>query len=202
MSKGNLSDRENLSGKMNLTIHSNQMWSYLWWDEALCAFTEHAGDPHFAIAKEIVLAITFAESYIVEWTLGVLHDRGQPDSEFDKVFPPDDRMSSTDDRWKRAPQWLLEQGYIDGVLDRSDSRRYKEWKKLLEWRHWLVHAAASRPNKTVDGKPEGDARLDEFQKLEHGWALSVVAEQVCRLNEAAGTKLPQALAGLPQYRAR
>jgi hypothetical protein len=145
--------------------------------------------------------VTFAEAFIFEWVRDL--DAVPLRSRFevlDEAFPKDDRRSA-DERWKAVPKLLLEKRYVERVPDWSDAAHYRDGSKaLLAWRHWLVHAGASRPDVFVDGEPEGEPLLREFRKLPRGWAVSVVAEHVWRLAEAAGTTLPTSMSDIAERR--
>lgn len=85
--------------------------------------------------------------------------------------------------------------------DWSDAAHQRDgWVALLNWRHWLVHASATRPDVFADGRTE-EARQRDYRKLPKGWAVGVVAEHACRLNDAAQTTLPSSLASLHDWRA-
>ena len=187
-----------------LTTRHMRHWSSLWWREAVRASTPTPPEePDEVRAKEILFSVTFAESFIFEWVRDCVRI-GSDQRRFEVLelaFPSGARRSA-EERWTDVPKLLHREGLISAPPDWGDAVHQKDWKELFDWRHWLVHGGASRPDVTVDGSPEGEARLRDFRLLRRGWAVSVVAEHVCRLNETAGTTLPASFDDLPTMRSR
>jgi len=160
-----------------------------WLNDALCE--ARTGRGHDARRREIVFAVCFAESYLVEWVRDQVlnQDLGRL-SEF---FPPGERRGVAE-KWKDVPKALLDASLIKAVPDLGQLY-WREWLKLVDMRNGLVHAKASRPHtgsqKSGDGPypPKGD-----LDKLEPGWAARVVVKLVRELHSAVGIPTPVWLA--------
>lgn len=143
---------------------------------------------HDSRRREILFSVCFAESYLFEWV------RDVPLSyKFDDLvdyFPVRDRRSLSD-RWKEVPKQLLKNGLITQVPVLGGAHG-QEWQRLLDYRHGLVHALASRPQTTARPKERMPVpSKTELDRLPAGWAVRVVIERVRRLHDAAGRPLPE-----------
>jgi hypothetical protein len=115
-----------------------------WFDDAAHEAASVGPD---ARRREIVFAVCFAESYLLEWVRrDVLKDLRR----LDDYFPPGDRRSVTD-RWKEVPKQLHQDGLTRGHPDYGQ-RFWADFMRLVDYRHGLVHGRASRPDK--DDLPE------------------------------------------------
>jgi hypothetical protein len=147
---------------------------------------------HNARRREIVFSVCCTEAYLVEWVWNeVLKD---DHSKFNTYFPPESKRSP-EEKWKEVPKQLEEHGLICKSPDwgRAEGQTiWCEWKKLLSYRHGLVHARASRP----ETHPQSDTErpvpskhlLDE---LDAGWATRTVVKLITYLHKAAGTQTPK-----------
>ena len=177
-------------GKLAVSSDSVTVWltySFApeWYQDAINE--AKTGKDHNARRREIVFAVNFAESYIVEWVRDdVLHRDFQ---RFRTCFPANVKYSAYN-KWKEIPKLLRDNGLIPRVPDLNQSYR-EEFRKLVDYRDGLVHAAASRPETSslpVTEKPVPPKSL--LDQLEPGWAVKVVLELARQLHKAVGTTPP------------
>lgn len=156
-----------------------------WFYDALNEAT--TGKDHHARRREIVFAVCFAESYLVEWVRDEVLQRDF--KELNQFFPPGKRRGVTE-KWKEVPKSLHDVGLIKAAPDLSQ-RYWKEWLDLVDMRNGLIHARASRPE--TDSQPSGQEPLPskgDLDTLCAGWAISVVITLVEELHKQIGTKVP------------
>jgi hypothetical protein len=139
--------------------------------------------------REIVFAVCFVESYLLEWT------RDEPLKRdfraLDRYFPADDREGITS-RWKTVTKDLLADGRIRAHPDHSRSAAWTDFIKLVGYRDGLVHARTGRPQ---TGDTPKDAQptptIDELNKMPTGWPTRVAVALVRELHAAVGTDSPK-----------
>ena len=172
------------AGVLSATIWSKQNFAESWFRNAL---NEAHGEDLDAKLREIVFAVCFAESYLVEWvrdeicrgSLGKLAD----------YFPSGSKMGAMQ-KWKKIPKQVLPNG-----IDWDGNKQYwRDWDKLVKFRNGLVHASVSRPHSAsqpAEANPKPTPQ--ELHDYPHGKATKVVFELVRELHEAADTNPPDRL---------
>lgn len=137
--------------------------------------------------REIIFAVCFAESYLVEWVRDEVLVRGF--QKFNHYFPSD-RKRGVCKKWKEIPKQL----YCDGLIPKEpnyDATYWDEFTVLVKYRNGLIHAAVSRPvNITIPPRGKSSSGGDIFHYVPQGRATRVVVELVKRLHEAVGTPTP------------
>jgi hypothetical protein len=134
--------------------------------------------------REIVFAACCAESYLMEWTLGILLKVGpRPEERLLDFFKVNDRRPVTE-RYDKVTKKLNSDGLIPDRPDFSDPHG-KEWARLLEFRNALVHANVSRPV-----EPSMKVSPQDLDQIVPGWAVRIVIERIKRLHTAAKTDPP------------
>ena len=184
------------SGKLSTASAAPKLWGYMsfaqsWFEDAeRAALAEPNRDN---TRREIVASVCFLESYIFEWVRSI-------DLKLSlEYFPPEKRFErdprfrrNLKDKWKEIPKALFDDGHIpcDPMIDKSDLGT------LLQYRHGLVHATASRPfNESVPHSHRPKPDPGEFAKLENGWALDIAAKIVRDLHAAIETICPEYVQG-------
>ena len=159
-----------------------------WYRDALAE--ARSGGDHNARRREIIFAVSFAESFIFEWTRRKLQI-----DEITEYFPPNRRFKndpryrrSLIEKWRMIPTELYEAGKIPlrPALDLS------ALEELLRYRHGLIHAAASRPS--TQRQPSESApfpKKKDLNGLVAGWAVDIVFNLVSQLcHQLAESKPP------------
>lgn len=171
---------------------------------------EAASDGVGAKRREIVFAVCFAESYLVEWALTEVLDN-DVDRLLTHFRPAGPRRSGIRKwlttwcrraerggirrvgirrRWKAVTRSLYKDKLIPNRPQTGDQHS-EQWARLLRYRDGLVHAEASWPELPEQPADEGPMpNKDALVEIENGWALRVAVEQAQRLHRAAGTKPP------------
>jgi hypothetical protein len=121
--------------------------------------------------REILFAVCAAESYVLEWVRDTVlkHDF----EKLEEYCPADDKRGVLR-KLKEIPKKLKEDGLVSGTLD-CGRKEWNDFDKLVQYRHGLVHAAASRPE--TDGQPEHEKPVPAAEVLDAlppRWALGVV----------------------------
>lgn len=168
-----------------LTVWLSYNFAPEWFKDAL--FEANIPNDHNARRREILFAVCFAESYLVEWVRDTVlnHDFQR----LNQYFPPGQVTSGTE-KWKRVLKLLHKDGLIPGMPDIS-LPYWEDFSGLVKMRNGLVHARASRPE--TNELPEKEKPLPskgELDKLEAGWAVKVIVELVGQLHKATGTPMP------------
>ena len=138
--------------------------------------------------REILFAVCFVESYLLEWVRDDVLKR-----EFravDKYLPADDRQGITD-RWKTVTKMLNADGRIAAHPDYLRSAVWRDFLRVVGFRDGLVHGRTGRPQ-TGDTPP--DARptptISDLGQMLPGWPTGVVVALVRELHDCAGTTPP------------
>lgn len=156
-----------------------------WFEDALNE--ARTGHDHHARRREIVFAVCFAESYLVEWVRDEVLNR-----DFERLngyFRPGQRMS-VKKKWKCVPKLLLAEGLILAKPDLGLSY-WEDWLRLVEMRNGVVHARSSRPETHPQAEEEQPLPTKaDLDQLAAGWPTRVVVALVRRLHEAVGTATP------------
>lgn len=158
-----------------------------WYKDAL--HEVQTGKDHNSIRREIIFATCFAESYIFEWAMQNLkieeindYFPGEPRSQNDPRY-----RRNLQEKWKQIPIELYKAGKIN-VKPKLD---LSGLGTLLEYRHGLVHASASRPaSSSQTKKTKPFPTKDMLKKLETGWAVKIVAKLVINLHQSIDTSIP------------
>jgi hypothetical protein len=142
--------------------------------------------------REIVFAVCFMESYLIEWVRDQI--AGLRIDMLTHYFPAVDQRGICE-RWKG----VLKKLYADNRISAVPSFAGSSWCNfvtLLKYRNGLVHARASRPEidasiKPPVASPPPDPSPTKLDGLDPGWAVRVVVTTVRELHQAVGTT-PQA----------
>jgi hypothetical protein len=144
---------------------------------------QHAKGDIDARRREILFAVCFLESYLLEWTRYLLGPR-----DFKKYFPPG-RKGGIRDKWKFVIKGLAKDKKIPkpgfGGAD------WTAFIQLVDYRDGLVHAKASLPTSKAD--PSATPPIpspDDLRDMEPGWPVRVVADLVRSLHTAVGSETP------------
>lgn len=171
-----------------VTLWRSALFARGWFEDAKREAAQTGVDPR---RREILFAVCFAESYLVEWVRDDVLQR-----KFDRLkeyFPLYDTRGVTD-RWKDVPKLLLAQRLIQAIPDYG-RQTWADFRKLVDYRNGLVHADASRPQ--ADNTPPEAAPSpspDDLARMEPGWPTRVVVALVRELHAKAGTKQPEWIA--------
>jgi hypothetical protein len=176
------------SSAPTLAVWNSYSFAPEWFKDAL--HEARTGQDHHSRRREILFAVCFVESYLFEWVRDEVLSR-----EFDQLseyFPPKDKRGIRE-RWKEVIKKLKK----DNRIPEAPGFGYSDWNnfvELVKYRNGLVHAGASRPETNsprsqayVPPKPSKTA----LDRLQAGWAVSVVVELVRNLHKAVRTPAPQ-----------
>jgi hypothetical protein len=149
---------------------------------------EAALDGADARRREIVFAVCFAESYLLEWVRDEALRRQFRD--LDKYFRPDARRGVIQ-KWKDVTTQLESDQVVPVRPDYGQSAAWRDFTKLVGYRDGLVHARASRP-KTGDTSEAATPAptIHVLENMERGWPTGVVIALVTELHAAVGTAPP------------
>lgn len=185
------------SNSIKLDVHSAQhlhfvdepnLWlkqnfSHDWFSDALSEAKSSSGKN--SRRREIVFAVCFAESYLLEWVRDEVLQQN-----YEKLFDYFKKKRGIKVRWKEVIKKLAK----DGLIKKSPDFNQEYWKdfiKLVKYRDGLVHANVSRPDSTlleIEKRPSPTAH--ELDNLKPGWPTNAVKELVLRLHDAIGTNPP------------
>ena len=135
----NVSDNVKVSDTASIKVWLSYSFAPHWFQDAL---TESKLDDDFnARRREILYAVCFAESYLVEWVRDAVLE-----GDFDKLsiyFPPGMKKGVCE-KWKSTLKNLHKDGLISSIPDFSQ-KYWQDFSDLFDMRNGLVHARASRP---------------------------------------------------------
>ena len=167
-----------------------------WYEDAV-AEVSSTSDNRDSRRREIVFAVSGADSYLFEWVRDNIGEwqRLHGPTEFGTwgmfflLFPERD-MRAINQRWTEVAKDLHQYGYIPLRPDFGGPHG-EEWKTLLAWRSGLIHGKVSRPD-AANLEPEQLAvpARDELRECKPGWAVQIATERIRRLHVAAGTDPP------------
>jgi hypothetical protein len=155
-----------------------------WFRDALNEAQRAKGDVD-ARRREILFAVCFLESYLLEWTRYLLGPR-----DFKKYFPPG-RKGGIRDKWKRVIKELAKDKKIPGKPGFGGAD-WTAFIQLVDYRDGLVHAKASLPTSKAD--PSATPPIpspDDLRDMEPGWPVRVVADLVRSLHAAVDSATPR-----------
>jgi len=150
-----------------------------WFSDAL--HEARCGLDHHSRRREIVFAVCFAESYIVEWARNML-----PVEEIRDLPLP----KKLKDKWKHVPKEVC--ACVGDKIEYDPN--LGDLGQLLRYRHGLVHAAASLP--ATNKQPQKEKPFPTKKRLQErkpGWAVRIVVALVRDLHQAVGTCPPKYL---------
>jgi hypothetical protein len=174
----------NASGGIELWI--TRPYAPSWFEEAQNE-AKKKNDPK-AIPREIIFAVCFAESYLVEWALNEVFNKEL--DEFNNYPLIRYKFPGIADRWKKVVKDLCENELNVNPPDFGKSY-WGDWLKLIGFRSGIVHGASSFPEKSpLPKKKKPRPSPSELSNTKPGWATKVVIELVKELHEAVGTKTP------------
>jgi hypothetical protein len=155
-----------------------------WFRDAL-ADAQHAKGDIDARRRQIVFAVCCVESYLFEWTRGLVGPR-----EIERYFPPRRKLGIRE-KWKQVLGELAAHKKVPGAPS-FGGVDWSEFVKLVDYRDGLIHASASRP--TSPSKPDATPPVppvDLLQSMEPGWPVRVVATLMRNLHAAVGSATPR-----------
>lgn len=139
----------------SITIAMAAHFAEQWLDDLL---KEANTDGRNARRREILFAVTFAETFLFEWVRDHICKSWRDTF---KYFPDDDRRSVSE-RWKGVTKDLKNDNLIKGTPD-IGTMFWSDWKVLVTQRNYLVHGHYSKPlynesgtfNNTLDEMKNG-----------------------------------------------
>jgi len=153
-----------------------------WFEDALRE--ARTGPDAHARRREIVFAVCFMESYLVEWVRDIVGPK-----QIAAYFPLDDRRGIRD-RWKE----VLKQLEKEKLIAQAPNFLLPYWEaflRLIAYRDGLVHALASRPSSSAaPPKAKPIPPMEALGNMPPGWAVGVVVDVVRQLHQAANTPPP------------
>jgi hypothetical protein len=159
-----------------------------WFADAVSEAESETESVVASVRREIVFVVCFAESYIFEWTRDVAGP-GEAIKYFEKR---DGHWEKLKDRWKEVPLRLFEKELI-----RTETEPRIDWgndmRQVMDFRHGLVHGAASIPLGLEDEQEKPEPTLNELEEKGQGWALGVVLDLVEQLHKKTQTPMPDYL---------
>jgi hypothetical protein len=169
--------------KTNTELWIAASWAAGWFRDAL-ADAQHAKGDVDARRREIVFAVCCVESYLFEWTRGLVGPR-----EIERYFPQGRRLGIRE-KWKQVLGELATDKKIPGAPSFGGSD-WAEFVTLVEYRDGLIHASASRPTSPSNpGATPPVPPVDVLQDMEPGRPVRVVADLMRSLHTAVGSETP------------
>jgi hypothetical protein len=178
------------SGALVISEGTVELWATAsfaraWFSDAL-GEAGVANDPD-ARRREIVFAVCFAESYLLEWVRDEVLRREF--AQLSKYFQPGQQIPVVD-RWKNVTHDLLRDGKIPAKPDWG-KRFWEDFDRLAKMRNGLIHARASRPDSAkLSDQEKPYPRSEELHRLEAGWATETVRNLAAELHRTTGTTSP------------
>ena len=169
----------------SLTVWRSYSFAPEWYADAVNEARK--GKDHHARRREIVFAVSSAESYLFEWVRDDILQRNF--NELNDYFPPDEKRPITE-KLKEIPKQLKKNGHILSVPD-FGGQSWQNVRDLVSYRNGLLHARASRPE--TNGLPEKSMPVPSkglLEGLDAGWATNVVRTLIIELHEAVGSAPP------------
>ena len=137
--------------------------------------------------REIIFAVAFAESYLVEW---VRDDILKKDFvKFNLYFPTNTKMTA-EYKWKEIPKQLCRDKLLREIPNLK-STFWENWKKLLNCRDGFIHAVTSCPENLELLRKKEPSKIHEISKIKSGWATHITIELVKQFHKAANIPMPK-----------
>jgi len=152
------------------------------------AESQAAISDHKARRREILFAVTAAESYLVEWVRDSVLNR---EVEKLKTYFPAGSKRGVSQKYKDVTKQLAADGRIVAPLG-CGGTEWLDFKKLVSYRDGLVHASASRPETT--GLPDSEMPVPSKSDLDAypaGQALQIVRTLFQKLHADTNTPVPE-----------
>ena len=105
--------------------------------------------------REILLAVCFVESYLLEWVRDDVLNHKYRDLD---QYPPSDYEKGIKHRWKKVTKMLCADGRIAAHPDYNRSVAWHAFIQLVGFRNGLVHGRTGRPQ-TGDTTPDAQPIL-------------------------------------------
>jgi hypothetical protein len=138
--------------------------------------------------REVLFAVTCAESYIVEW---VRDSVLSPDFSEIKSYFPGGGQRGVRRKYKEVTKALAKDGRILAALD-CGGQEWHQFCQLVTYRDGLVHASASRPE--TSGLAHNEVPVPSKSDLDAyppGQAVQVVRTLLKKLHLDTGTHEPE-----------
>jgi hypothetical protein len=129
--------------------------------------------------REIIFAVAFAESYLVEWVRDDILEKDF--KKFNHYFPINKKISAAD-KWKEIPKQLCK----DNLLRETpilEATFWVNWIKLINYRDGFIHAVTSCPEDLEILRKKELSKIHKMSKIKSGWATHVVIELVVTVHE-------------------
>lgn len=155
-----------------------------WFNDAVAEKNAGSGRAHRR--REIIFAVAFAESYLVEWVRdGFLKDY----KELENFIPSGDRRGVSE-KWKEVTQKLVDENLLKGCPDLG-TKFWCDWMKLVDYRNGLIHARLSRPmTGYISEKLKPEPNTNALDEMTPGWPISVAVAMIKEFHKAASMPLP------------
>lgn len=181
-----LTGQQAQSAQGNLTPWISATFAPHWFADALSQVSPAADRQ--ARRKEIIFAVSCAESYLFEW---VRDDVLKGDHHVLERYFPVNNHRSVHDKWRDIPKQLKGDGRILEAPNLGGSIAWQDFQDLIDFRNGLLHARASRPETPDLPTPHLPVpSMRQLDGLTSGWAAGVVRRLILELNTAAGTRPP------------
>ncbi|SPE43650.1 hypothetical protein SBA7_1620010 [Candidatus Sulfotelmatobacter sp. SbA7] len=176
-----------MTGAVKVWLSTN--FASSWYQDAKAEATG-SGDVRGRCRREILFSVAAAESYLFEWVRDEVLNRDF--ARLNEYFPPDKRTRKRGvlEKWQYTTEKLARKGLISSKPSFA-GETWQEFDCLVGFRNGLLHARASRPQSA--GLPDEEMpvpSMEDFQKMEPGWAVGVITAVIRDLHAAAGTKPP------------
>jgi len=140
--------------------------------------------------REILFAVCFSESYIIEWVRDEIFAGNIKG--FVEKFASGRKFGGAYQIWTVILEKLKKEKLIPETVDLTAEPCWTEFRNLRYYRNELVHGAASLPEgNTLNYGKERLLPPSELSKLKPCWAIGVTIELVKCLHKAVGTSPPE-----------
>jgi hypothetical protein len=143
---------------------------------------------HNARRREIVFAVTCAESYLVEWVRDCVLSQ---EISAMKLYFPGGEQRGVRQKYKDVIKALCRDGRIPSRLHLG-GQQWQQFRDLVTYRDGLVHASSSRPE--TSGLPDKERPVpskSDLDKYPAGQAVQIVRALLKKLHADTGTPEPE-----------
>ena len=166
------------------TVWMTHSFAPLWYEDAR---REASDSARSARRREILFAVSTAESFLFEWVRDVVLKRN-----FVRLneFFPENQHQGISEKWKAVTKLFFTEKLIPQCPDFGGST-WMDFIKLIEFRNGLVHARASRPSTFgLSAKLQPLPSVEALDALKPGEATEIVSVLIHELAVAAGHQAP------------